>query len=30
MALLGDHDLFHSLARLASGHTPDRPALRSA
>ena len=32
LAVLGDHDLFHSLARLASPgeHTPDRPKLRSA
>jgi hypothetical protein len=32
LAVLGDHDLFHALVRLADGgeHTPDRPALRSA
>ncbi|HEX5048772.1 MAG TPA: glucans biosynthesis glucosyltransferase MdoH [Gammaproteobacteria bacterium] len=32
LAVLGDHDLFHALVRLAQGgeHTPDRPALRSA
>jgi membrane glycosyltransferase len=32
LAVLGDHDLFHALVRLAEGgeHTPDRPALRSA
>jgi membrane glycosyltransferase len=31
LAVLSDHDLFHTLVRLAEGeHTPDRPALRSA
>jgi membrane glycosyltransferase len=32
LAVLADHDLFHTLVRLAEGgeHTPDRPALRSA
>jgi membrane glycosyltransferase len=32
LAVLGDHDMFHVLVRLAQGgeHTPDRPVLRSA
>ena len=30
MAVLGDRDLFHTLARLENPDTPDRPALRSA
>jgi membrane glycosyltransferase len=32
LAVLSDHDLFHTLVRLEAGgeHTPDRPALRSA
>ena len=30
MAVLGDRDLFHALARLENPDTPDRPALRSA
>jgi membrane glycosyltransferase len=32
LAVLSDHDLFHTLVRLDAGgeHTPDRPALRSA
>ena len=30
MAVLGDRDLFHVLARLENPELPDRPALRSA
>ncbi len=30
MAVLGDRDLFHVLARLENPDMPDRPALRSA
>jgi hypothetical protein len=30
MAVLGDRDLFHVLARLVNPDVPDQPALRSA